>query len=106
MYMRESSQDGKHFNMPVTHDCMLAFSRILYDEEMVIVYNISLQHDDEEYIGVDSHLNAEGAVFRYCYGGKGKVHVLKNEDGSRHFIKLKLQPGQFVILTNQDIKNI
>lgn len=105
MYMRESSPDGKNFQLPRTHDCMIAFSRILYDEEMVFVYNSSLQYDDEEYIGVDSHLNPEGTVFRYCYGSKGKVHVLKNEDGSHHFIKIKLKPAQFVILSNQDIKD-
>lgn len=106
MYMRESSQDGRHFGMPVAQDCMLAFSRILYDEEMVIVYNSSLQHDDEEYICVDNHINPEGAVFRYCYGGRGKVHVLRNEDGTRHFIKLRLSPGQFTILTNQNIRSV
>jgi glycosidase len=102
MYMREVSHDGKHFQLPLTHDCMLAFSRILYDEEMVIVYNSSVHSEDEEYIGVDTHLNSEGAVFRYVYGGKGKVHVLKNEDGTRCFIKLKLKPSQFVILTSQE----
>lgn len=100
MYMRESSHDGKNFLLPRHHDCMLAFSRILYDEEMVIVYNDSLINTDEEYIGVDRHLNPEGSAFRFCYGDKGKVHVFKNEDGSRHFIKLTLQPGQFVILSN------
>ncbi|HEY0745041.1 MAG TPA: alpha-amylase family glycosyl hydrolase [Chryseosolibacter sp.] len=101
MYMREVSHDGKSFQLPITQDCMLAFSRILYDEEILIVYNSSMQHDDEEYIGIDSHLNPEGATFRYLYGGKGKIHVLKNEDGTRHFIKIKLTPSQFVILTNQ-----
>lgn len=102
MYMRESSHDGKVFRLPVSHDCMLAFSRILYDEETLIVYNDSLTNEDQEYIEVDRHLNPEGAVFRYCYGGKGKVHVLKNEDGSRHFIKLKLDPARFVILNNKN----
>lgn len=104
MYMRESSPDGKTFHLPVTHDCMLAFSRILYDEEMVIVYNSSLFHEDEEYIQVDADLNPEGTVFRYCYGSRGKIHVLKNEAGNHHFIKIKLGPAQFVILTNQKIK--
>jgi glycosidase len=103
MYMRESSSDGKRFSLPLTHDCMLAFSRILYDEEILVVYNSSVINDDEEYIGVDSHLNAEGTVFRYCYGGNGKVHVLKNEDGSRHFVKLKLGASQFVILANSNV---
>jgi glycosidase len=102
MYMRESSHDGKIFQMPITHDCLLAFSRILYDEEMLVVYNDSLINEDEEYIGVDSHLNPEGTVFTFWYGDKGKVHVLKNEDGSRHFVKLRLKPGQFVILNNKD----
>jgi glycosidase len=105
MYMRESSQDGRIFKLPVTSDCMLAFSRILYDEEMVIVYNSSLQQDDEEYIAVDNQLNPEGSVFRYRYGGEGKIHVLKNEGGNRHFIKIRLGPTQFVILTNQKIRS-
>lgn len=101
MYMRESSRSGKNFYLPVYTDCMLAFSRILYDEEMLVVYNHSLTRDDEEYIIVDKHLNAEGSVFKFCYGGQGKIHVLKNEDGSHHFVKLKLAPGQFVVLTNK-----
>jgi alpha-amylase len=104
MYMREFSQDGKSFHLPVYDDCLLSFSRILYDEEMLIAYNDSTTTEDEEYICVDRHLNPEGSVFRFCYGATGKIHVLKNEDGSRHFIKLKLQPTQFVILTNQSPK--
>lgn len=104
MYMRESSHDGKKFQLPIGHDCMLSFSRILYDEEMLIVYNDSLTNTDEEYISVDSHLNPEGSVFRFCYGDEGKVHVLKNEEGSRHFVKLQLKPAQFVILTNREVK--
>lgn len=100
MYMRDFSHDGKVFQLPIYQDCLLSFSRILYDEEMLIVYNDSLTNEDEEYISVDRHLNPEGSAFRYCYGAHGKVHVLKNEDGSRHFVKIKLLPGQFVILTN------
>lgn len=101
MYMRESSNDGRTFTLPVKPDCMLAFSRILYDEELTVVYNGSLTHDDEEYIDVDRHINPEGSTFRYIYGNKGKIHVLKNEDGTHHFIKVTLKPGQFVVLTNQ-----
>ena len=104
MYMRESSEDGKTFTLPVYQDSMLAFSRILY-EEMLFVYNDSLIYDDEEYIGVDRTLNPEGSVFRFCYGATGKVHVLKNEDGSHHFVKIKLKPTQFVILTNKTMVN-
>jgi len=92
---------GKSFSLPLTQDRMLAFSRILYDKEVLIVYNESATTGDEEYIAVDSRLNAEGSVFRFCYGDTGKVHVLKNEDDSHHFVRLSLKPSQFVILTNQ-----
>jgi glycosidase len=101
MYMRESSPDGKVFQMPLHYDNMISFSRILYDEEVLVVYNDSLSNEDEEYIGVDRHLNPEGTAFKFQYGGKGKIHVLKNEDGSCHFVKLRLKPGQFVVLSNR-----
>lgn len=100
MYMREYSSDGKDFYHPFHHDCMLTFSRILFKEEVVIVYNDSTDNEDEEYICVDRHLNPVGSVFTFIYGSTGKVHVLSNDDQSRHFIKVKLQPLQFVILTN------
>lgn len=98
MYMRESSPDGKHFSLPVGANKFLAFSRVLYDEEMLIVYNESATDEVEQYVTIDTRLNLEGAFFRYIYGSRGKVHVLGNEEGSRHFVKLKLQPSQFVIL--------
>lgn len=100
MYMREYSFDGKSFELPATQGGFLAFSRILYDEEVLIVYNESNVNSNEGYICIDSRLNPENAAFRFCYGGKGKIHVLINEEGSRHFIKLKVEPSQIVILTN------
>lgn len=104
MYMREYSDDGKTFHMPVHIDCMIAFSRILYDQEVLVVYNDSLTREDEEYITVSKELNPEGSIFRYCYGTTGDTVVLKDEDDSRHFVKIKLAPGQFVILSNQNVR--
>ena len=106
MYMRDYSDDGKVFHMPVHQGCMLAFSRILYDEEMLIIYNNSLTREDEEYITVSKDLNPEGSVFSYCYGGAGNVTVMKNEADDRHFIKIKLQPAQFVILMNKNVTQV
>lgn len=103
MYMREFSNDGKIFHLPVYHNCMIAFSRILYDEEILVVYNESLNNADEEYIMIDKELNPEGSWFGFCYGGHGKLQVFKNEDDSRHFIKLNLNPTQFVILSNRNV---
>jgi glycosidase len=106
MYMRESSSDGVNFRLPVTQDCLLAFSRILYDEEIIVIYNDSSTHSDEEYVCVDRHLNAEGNHFRFLYGSKGKVHVLRNEEGTRHFIKINLKPMQFVVLSNKESNHV
>jgi glycosidase len=101
MYMRELSEDGKTFHLPAYEKCLLAFSRVLYDQEMIIAYNSSLTEHDEEYILVDSLLNPEGSIFHFIYGQEGKVNVLMNQEGDRHFIKLRLGPAQFVILSNE-----
>jgi len=104
MYMRALSDDGQNFSLPVSQKNLLAFSRVLYDEEFVIAYNISQTDPDEEYILVDPLLNPQGSRFAFIYGDKGHVSVLCNEDGSRHFIRLKLAAGQFVILSNDTAK--
>ena len=104
MYMRELSEDGKTFHLPVFEKCLLAFSRVLYDEETVIAYNSSLTEEDEEYILVDPLLNPEGSLFYFVYGKTGHLHVLMSEDGNKHFIKLRLAPAQFVILSNERSK--
>ncbi len=102
MYIRKLSNDGKDFHLPVYEDCLLAFSRMLYDEEFVVAYNDSLTSETEEYITVDRFYNQPGSCFYFRYGDEGEVHVMKNEeDHHRHFIKLKLKPAQFVILSNR-----
>ena len=102
MYMRELSDDGKTFHLPIFKKCLLAFSRVLYDQEIIVAYNSSLTDQDEEYILVDPMLNPEGSKFRFIYGQSGHISVLRNEEGNRHFIKLKLEPAQFVVLGNWD----
>jgi glycosidase len=106
MYMRELSDDGKTFSLPVFKKNLLAFSRVLYDEEFVIAYNISLTETDEEYVLVDPLLNPEGSKFAFVYGSQGHISVLRNEEGNKHFIKLNLAAGQFVILSNDASKEI
>lgn len=101
MYMRKLSVDGSTFSLPTFEKCLLAFSRVLYDHEMVIAYNSSLTEPDEEYILVDPLLNPAGSIFVFIYGRTGSVHVLANEEGNRHFIKLRLEPAQFVVLSNR-----
>lgn len=52
MFMRDYSNEEKTFHLPIHQECLIAFSRILYDEEMLIVYIDSLKNYDEEYIMV------------------------------------------------------
>lgn len=100
MYMREISHDGKIFRLP-DFESTLAFSRVLYDQEFIIAFNRSTTQESEDYIEVDAHLNREGSLFRFIYGHHGKIRVLKSEDSQRSFVKLKLLPSQFVILSNE-----
>jgi alpha-amylase len=76
---------------------LLAFSRVLHDEEILIAYNISTTEKREEFVTVGNKGTGE---FRYLYGDTGKVKVETNSDVKRNYVKLKLQPMQFVILTN------
>jgi glycosidase len=100
MYMRKYSKDGKNFCMPTSEGCLIAFSRILYDEEIVVVFNSSLTLDDDEYIEVDHHINPEGRAFNSIYGPPEQTHVLKSELDQLHFIRVKLAPTQFAVLSN------
>ncbi|MEQ8812843.1 MAG: alpha-amylase, partial [Imperialibacter sp.] len=101
MYIRKLSKDGKDFHLPVFTDSLIAFSRMLYDAECVVAYNHSLEHEVEQYVTVNKYFNKDGSSFHYLYGGEGEVHMLKSKDNDRYFIKLKLQPAQFVVLTNR-----
>jgi glycosidase len=97
MYICKVSTDGFFFHYPDAPGCLLAFSRVLHDEEILIAYNISTTDIREEFVTVG---NQGFGSFRYLYGDTGKVKVETNPDIGRNYIKLKLRPMQFIILTN------
>jgi glycosidase len=97
MYICKVSTDGIFFHYPDCPGCLLAFSRVLHDEEILIAYNISTTDAREEFVTVGNKGNGD---FRYLYGNTGKVKVEINTDIDRNYIRLTLQPMQFVILTN------
>lgn len=100
MHMRKISTDGKYFHLPECEKCLIAFSRVLFDQEIVVIFNSSTVDEKEEYVTVKQQPTAKKHSYKFLFGGNGKVEVMENNDGSRHFIKLKLQPMQFVILSN------
>lgn len=96
MYFRQISGDGEHFGFPFGFTYTLAFSRILYPNEILTAYNVE-DKDRHDSVIVDAELRADGSSMQFLYGGKGSIPVRTAKDGSR-FVKLDLTPHQFVIL--------
>jgi alpha-amylase len=101
MFLREISSDSRHFHLPNCPHCTLAFSRILFEEEILVVYNSSPCDAKEEYILIDATLNKDKKNMNCIYGKNGTVEILKHGEQSIRFIKLFLRPMQFVILKNK-----
>lgn len=101
MHMRKLSTDGINFHLPECAKCLLAFSRVLFDQEIVVVFNTSPEEEREEYVTVKQQPIEKKRYYKFLFGDSGKIVVQESADGTRHFIKLKMRPMQFVILTNQ-----
>jgi alpha-amylase len=95
MYYRQISGDGINFGLPYGTTYTLAFSRILYESEVLVAYNVSGQVRND-CILVDASLHDQGGAMTYLYGGSGRVSVHKAGDAG--FVQLNLAPYQFVIL--------
>ncbi|WP_339724822.1 alpha-amylase family glycosyl hydrolase [Maribacter stanieri] len=103
MYFRETSKNGLDFQFPECEECLLAFSRILHEGEILVVYNSSPKNTKEEHIAIDSIINKEGMLMECIYGNKKKTKIEKNRDqeADRFFIKVKLKPMEFLIFKNK-----
>ncbi len=100
MHMRKTSSDGKRFHLPECEKCLLAFSRILFDKEIVVAFNSSTTEEKTEFVSVKQQSRLEGRSFKFIYGDTGKTEVHETDARDRQFIKLNLKPMQFVILSN------
>jgi alpha-amylase len=97
MYYRQISGDGQHFGTPFGSTYTLAFSRLLYGQEVLVAYNVSGQPRNDGII-VDSILHTNGSTMRFLYGAAGTTAVQTAADGSR-FVRPELPAFGFVILT-------
>jgi glycosidase len=70
-YFRPTSIDGHVFRISTSNGGVLAFSRILNDEEIVVVANTNVAEETSVEIIVDIHLNRPGARFKILYSNKG-----------------------------------
>lgn len=101
MFLREISSDSRYFHLPDCPHCTLAFSRILFDEEILVVFNSSASDAKEDYILIDAALNAGRKTMNCIYGKTGALEILTNKEQGIRFVKIYLQPMQFVILKNK-----
>lgn len=102
MFIREISSDGNHFHLPECNKCTLAFSRILYDQEVVFIFNSSTCDAKEEYILIDRQINHGKKWMNGVYGKKNNVEIIASENPAKPicFIKLHLNPMELIILKN------
>lgn len=117
LYFRPVSGDGIHFGISKMVEGVLAYSRLLSDEEVVIAANTSVSSVWEGDILVDYDLNARTKVFDLLYcnheaqagvqvveKSKSKT-VVQTEDGTEHAgptrsIHIKMNPMEIQILRN------
>jgi glycosidase len=86
-YFREISGNNVEFSISATAPGVIAFSRILNDEEIIVIANASTQNGFSGFVIVDYSLNPPGAVFKVLYSNQGEnTHppgaVVENLQGS------------------------
>jgi alpha-amylase len=96
MYFREISGDAANFGFPFGSDYTLAFSRVLYPQEVLVAYNVSANRRNDCVV-VDATLHRDGDLLNYLYGGVGSVTARTAGNGTR-YVQLDLAPHQFVVL--------
>lgn len=97
MYFREISANHVDFGLPYGNTYTLAFSRILYGREVLVAYNVSSEARSDGVI-VDRSIQGSAAELRYIYGSHGTVPVEASADDRIRYVRLDLDPHQFVIL--------
>ncbi|HXH64749.1 MAG TPA: alpha-amylase family glycosyl hydrolase [Mariprofundaceae bacterium] len=71
-YFRPISGDGFHFGISTFNGGVLAFSRILNDQEIVVVVNTNDQSGFSGAVIIDASLNPAGAGFEILFSNKKK----------------------------------
>lgn len=98
MYARQTSTDGIRFHFPECKECLLAFSRLLFDEEIVVAFNASAHKTKTEYIQVESN----GSIrYQFLFGGAGTVPIESTENKQVCYIKLTMRPLHFILLERE-----
>ncbi|HYZ30784.1 MAG TPA: alpha-amylase family glycosyl hydrolase [Crenalkalicoccus sp.] len=96
MYFRQIADKSLQFGFPFGTEYTLAFSRILYPQEVLVAYNVSGAARSDRVV-VDASLHRPGDRMRFLSGAAGDVGVERAPDGTV-YVRLDLAPHQFVVL--------
>ena len=96
MYYRQIADASLSFGLPFGSTYTLAFSRLLYGQEVLVAYNISAAARSDRII-VDATLHPDLSRMTFLYGKPGQVQVQTAPSGAR-FVQVDLAPHQFAIL--------
>ena len=104
-YFRSVATDAIHFGIPTMPGEAVAFSRILCEQEIIIVANPSLVRAWSGQVIVDVVLNAEEEPFDILFSNKEvsqrTLSAYTYQDGRARFIPMTLQAGEIRILSNR-----
>jgi glycosidase len=78
MYFRQISGDHEHFGFPFGSTYTLAFSRILFPDEVLVAYNVS-QSTRHDSVIVDSIVHPNGSTMNFLYGDMGAVPFVQHQ---------------------------
>jgi glycosidase len=96
MYFRQIADGSLNFGLPFGSTYTLAFSRLLYGQEILIAYNVSAAARSDRII-VDATLHSDLSRMTFLYGKSGQIQVQSAPTGAR-FVQVDLAPHQFAIL--------
>lgn len=94
-YFREISGNGVDFGYPIDGKCVLAYSRILDDSEILIALNLDA-NPRNDFITVDINLNPAGQKMVNMLVPEKEVTI--EQRGLRHAVKVPLDGHELVIL--------
>jgi glycosidase len=96
-YFREISEDGKCFSYPELGYGMLAYSRIIDNQELVVVLNLR-DTVYTNYVSVDKEITPSGTVLTNLFDKRHKLLV--RESGAHTVMELTLPPHSMGIFKN------
>ncbi|MBY0427116.1 MAG: alpha-amylase [Cytophagales bacterium] len=101
MAIRNICEIGLDFKPPHCSACLLAFSRVLFNDETLIVYNSSASTGKIIKVEIECPLRSGKKEMTYLYGGEGTVPVVKAilKQKEIYYVSISIGPKGFAILS-------